>query len=162
MLITVLSSWWYFKQQHDHLFYFTFFCTFFFPSCFDEEGNGLKWIKKKTIKYIYFWWLKQLRREHIRHEGWGGALVGLWASWCDPSWWMYPDGEEWQGTQFRSSRLTGLLRVLDMRAVRVGRKMIIDCGNGAFFLFLMGARDIQSPQESQISLKGLGEPRDWG
>lgn len=40
--------------------------------------------------------------------------------------------------------------------------MIIDCGNGTFFLFLIRARGIQSPQESQISLKDLGEPRDWG
>lgn len=54
----VLSLWWYFKQQSDHLFYFL---TFFIPSrfsimdvsCFDEEGNDLKWIKK-AIKYIYF------------------------------------------------------------------------------------------------------------
>ena len=35
------------------------------------------------------------RKVPIRHESWGvGALVGLWASWCDPSWWMDPDGEE--------------------------------------------------------------------
>ena len=35
------------------------------------------------------------RKVPIRHESWGlGALVGLWASGCDPSWWMDPDGEE--------------------------------------------------------------------
>ena len=53
MLIMVLSSGWYFKQQRDHLFYFTVFCTFFFPSCFDEEGNGLKWIKKLLNIFIF-------------------------------------------------------------------------------------------------------------
>ena len=58
MLIMVLSLWWYFKQQSDHLFYLlTFFILSRFSiidvSCFDKEGNSLKWVKK-AIKYIYF------------------------------------------------------------------------------------------------------------